>query len=171
MKNHTVYTHDLLVRTNLRYHNERKKTIKKGVYPLAIFGVTPILLDIFIDNCHIAFVGTFFLGLLVILLATLKNMSKSKINDVVAKSLESVPCHINDYEFTDSEIKIASTNTYGQAALSCSYGFLSETVKLDDKSFYFVLKSGIVYPVYDENGIKEMFSYVCSRKMKYDNMN
>lgn len=163
MKNTTIYTYELLLKINLC--NTAKFRRKGTVYALltGMLAVGLIVSDLLIENFHTGYAGMLFLTCsLVTVVALIKNR-RSKIAAAVQKQVQENPNKTVEYQFDENTVTAKQTSDKIQSETRIEYSYIATVIKTDERSFYFVTKNNLMYALYDENGIGELFSYLSSK--------
>lgn len=163
MNNKTTYTYELLLKMNLFHTSKWRRNGSIYVLLTGLFGIGLIIADILLENFHTLYGGIFFLTLsLVVIFALIKNR-KSKLSEAVKKQIRENPNKTMEYQFEDDYIIVNQTSDNVQSNTRIEYSYISQVVKMDETSFYFVTKNPLFYVLYDEKGIAELFTYINSK--------
>ncbi len=163
MTNTTVYTHDLLLKMRMHYLTKTRKTAWILFFLTGGFSVYCIVADLLSEYAHTLPAGTFFLALTIIWISILMQGRKAKLSKAVRIEMSGNPDTVIEFEFEQDCFKTRQTSKYTNGSACHSYDVFAKAVKMDENSCYLLTKQNQFYVLYDENGISELYDFVCAK--------
>ena len=164
MKNTTNCTYDLMLKVNLFITRKQRRLNLIYFLITAILGVGLILADFLSEHAATATAGMFFLICSVVAAIALHNQRKSKWEKVIRKSIDDNGDMKYEYQFEDDAITVIMESDKVQSTTKIDYSYIASVVMVDSTICYFLTKGNVYYILYDEQGINDIYDYLCAKK-------
>ncbi len=165
MKNTTNCTYDLMLKVNLFITRKQRRFNLIYFLITAVLGVGLILADLLSEQAVTADAGIFFLIFSVVAAIALLKQRKSKWGQAVQKSIDDNPNKKQEYQFEDNAITVIQESDKVQSTTKIDYSYIASVVMVDSNTCYFLTKGNIYYILYDEQGINDIYDYLCAKKV------